>query len=506
LNAQDEPIPTDEPRFLGDYRLVRHLGEGPVTRVWLAEQGSVGRTVVVEELRPDAPESREQFVADIRAKASVSHPLIGSVYEAVTSDGHCFFAREHLAGATFAERLDARATLKPSELAPLLRRIAEAQLHLEGRNIAGGALDLEHIYLDNRGVVRVTNLIVAGERNPATSSEDIARLGRHIRPLVADGHPGTTRMLTLLGWMAGIDPEVAQLDWSKVHDYAHQIDSQLTEAKPLPPAPTTTPATTKRPSAPKKSGLWICIASGVLLAALLGWIALRSGRTPRQPLPDAVHVSAGHHPMPDGGRAKLPEFWISAHEVTIAEYQRFLDALDLLDPDQRGTYDHEDQPAGKSDHRPDDWAALLAAVGDEGTWNDLPVGPDCPVVNVDWWDAYAYCEWKRGRLPTQEEWFAALTLDNTNPNSLTPAPWGPVASSESDLTPVGLHNLAGGVSEWTRRPAANPALPMAGKKPVVIGASYLRPERGARARQWVESRSVRRPDLGFRIAFDYPPK
>jgi hypothetical protein len=47
---------------------------------------------------------------------------------------------------------------------------------------------------------------------------------------------------------------------------------------------------------------------------------------------------------------------------------------------------------------------------------------------------------------------------------------------------------------------------MAGKKPVVIGASYLPPQGGAMAREWVESRSLRRPDLGFRIAFDYQPK
>ena len=142
MNTPDEPNQTDEPRFLGDYRLVELLGEGPITRVWLAEQESIGRNVVVEELRPDAPESREQFVADIRAKALVSHPLIGSVYEAVTSDGHCFFAREHLAGPSLAERLEARSTLKPSELAPLLRRLAEAQLHLEGRDLAAGALDV----------------------------------------------------------------------------------------------------------------------------------------------------------------------------------------------------------------------------------------------------------------------------------------------------------------------------------------------------------------------------
>jgi formylglycine-generating enzyme required for sulfatase activity len=244
----------------------------------------------------------------------------------------------------------------------------------------------------------------------------------------------------------------------------------------------------------------------VLLAGLVAWLSLRPGRAERKPLPDAVHVPKGPYRMPAGGHARLPEFWISAHEVTIAEYKEFLDALELLDETQRDSYDHEDQPTDKPGHYPDDWKALLAAAAEQGTWNGLPVHLDCPVVGVDWWDAYAYCEWKRGRLPSQEEWFAALSLEKTDPAKLDPAPWGPVASSSADLTPAGLHNMAGGVAEWTRRPAVNPALPMAGKKPVVIGASYLHPQGGALSREWVENRSLRRPDLGFRIAYDYEPK
>jgi hypothetical protein len=65
--------------------------------------------------------------------------------------------------------------------------------------------------------------------------------------------------------------------------------------------------------------------------------------------------------------------------------------------------------------------------------------------------------------------------------------------------------MAGSVSEWTRRPAANPALPMAPRKYVVIGGSARNPASGARTREWIDDRSLRRPDLGFRVAFDHAP-
>ena len=44
------------------------------------------------------------FLADIRAKAAVDHPHVGTVYEAVIERDLCFYAHELLPGATFEDR------------------------------------------------------------------------------------------------------------------------------------------------------------------------------------------------------------------------------------------------------------------------------------------------------------------------------------------------------------------------------------------------------------------
>ena len=214
-------------------------------------------------------------------------------------------------------------------------------------------------------------------------------------------------------------------------------------------------------------------------------------------------IPEGKHPTPDGTNEFLPAFRISSHEVTIGEYAEFVETLETLAENQRErTFDHESQPAEKTSHLPDDWAALLAAAKANGKWNDKPVTPDSPVVGVDWWDAAAYAEWKHSRLPTQEEWFAALRHDVAVPAAIKPADWIPVTSETTDRTPQGVCGMAGSVAEWTRRPATNPANPLGERKWVIIGGSYLKPGSNALSREWTGDRALRRPDLGFRLVSD----
>lgn len=492
---------SDAPR-LGDYQLNELLAEGPVIRTWHAEQVSVRRHVIVDELKPGQPqETRDRFLADIRAKASVDHPLIGSVYEAVAEGPACFFARERLPGATLDARLRGNEVLRPQQLSHVIRRIAEANLDLESRGLDTLPLEAGSLHLDGHGITRIDNLAISGPRDPEHSRRDITGLGASLPGLVAEGQPGATRVLTLLAWMRGEGLE-QPLDWQQVRTYAEQIEQQLAE-----PAPANGPHTGHvTPASHNKGLLYGGIAAGALVAAALVFLATRP-KPPKAPpkpaLPEAILVPAGNHPTPDGTTESLRAFRLAAHEVTIGQYAEFLDTLSVLARDNRErTFDHDSQPKDKTGHEPDDWANLYAAAKANGAWQGHPVGLDSPVVGVDWWDAIAYCEWKQGSLPTQEEWFAALRLENDKPQELKASNWLPVSPDSPDKTSAGFLGMAGSVSEWTRRQSANPANPLGEKLWVITGASYLKPANGALAREWTDNRAIRRPDLGFRLATD----
>jgi len=451
----------------GDYRLLEVLREDDTRRVWLAEQSSIGRKVVVEELRAEHAGQSGDFLADARAKAAVDHPLLATVYEAVADDVRCFFARELLPSHTLAGLLRAGGTLAPAGMAQLIRRVAEAQIHHEEAGHATSALDLEHIHVDEHEVVRLDNLAIAGKRDPGRSAADIAHLGSALRPLVAAARPGTTRVLTLLAWMRGEDI-AAPLGWWQVVDVCQQIEHQLRH--PTQAIAHTQPMKRRKPRINKTLATAITACALALVFALV-W-HLRPQNRNAGPDTDAlpwVVISAGNHATPDGQRRNLPAFHIATQEVSVGEYADFIETLETLALSQaERSFDHREQPPEKSTHVPDNWRDQRNASLQR------------PVTGVDWWDAVAYATWKKAYMPTQEQWFAAVC--------------------GTPHTPAGSPDIRHSVREWTRDPATDPANPLGGAKWVIIGRSENTP--GSATREWITDRSLRRPDLGFRLCYE----
>ncbi len=486
----------EENHRFGDYIPKECLSENETTRSWLAEQASVGRMVLIEELKDDAIEHTENFLADVRAMAAVEHPLVGSIYEACTDNGACYYAHELLPGDTLAQRAAQGGKIKPQHFVHVLRRAAEANIYHENHGNATSPLGLDAIHLDKQGVIRMKNLVIAGERAPGSSQRDVIALGEDMELLLDRDQPGATRCLTLLAWMRGQDVP-RPLRWAQVRGYCEQIEQQLTTPSELVAPPTAA----MRPE--KKNGfVWVV---GILLVGVVAAVMLfpkKQKRTVQDaPKPNFVAVERGGYVTPDGTRMQVESFRISSYEVTIGEYADFLETLQVLGGQQ--PFDHPDQPATKTGHAPDDWLNLYQAAKAAGEWNGHEVDIHTPVVGVDWWDAYAYAKAKRAYLPTQEQWLGALMAGTKTPHEIPASLWLPVNEKSEDHTSNGLLGMAGSVSEWTGEPRPNPANPLGDRLWVIIGGSYLKPGKGALTIEWVPDRMLRRPDLGFRIC-KYP--
>lgn len=136
------------------------------------------------------------------------------------------------------------------------------------------------------------------------------------------------------------------------------------------------------------------------------------------------------------------DFWLDQREVSMAQYQQFLTSANWL-PQQ---YLHPEQPKPRDSFslQPANWASRL---------KQMQQNPDLgkrPVTGVDWWSAFAYCNWQNKRLPSRQEWQRAAQSHDQRPYS-----WGdfrPQITANSnwpDVTPEGVEAMTLSVSEWT---------------------------------------------------------
>ena len=162
----------------------------------------------------------------------------------------------------------------------------------------------------------------------------------------------------------------------------------------------------------------------------------------------------------------LQGFWIYRYEVTVAQYRQFCWQTGRPEP---------------------------------------PGAHDLPITGIRWPDAEAYCRWAGGYLPNEAEWeYAARGHDGRR------YPWGndtdlparlqgsapfPAGSQALDVSPFGVHDLSGNVTEW----CADVFDQQAGRH-ACRGGSFRSHDADAFAAALRDSRADddRQDDLGFR--------
>lgn len=122
------PEPGEFPEGLGDYSIVRRIGEGGMGTVYEARHERMGRTVAIKVMRKDVaghPQTTERFLREIRAAASLSHRNIVTAYDSREENGVAFLVSEFVAGMTLSHLVQQRGPLPVVEAVHYILQAAE---------------------------------------------------------------------------------------------------------------------------------------------------------------------------------------------------------------------------------------------------------------------------------------------------------------------------------------------------------------------------------------------
>jgi len=224
----------------------------------------------------------------------------------------------------------------------------------------------------------------------------------------------------------------------------------VTPKQPAPKQPPPSPPPTPPSS---KVSLRMLIAAAAVVAAVVVFLLIKNSSQQSKLEADWPAVSSfdttGMVRIPAGAflmggsvnsehEVHVAPFYMDKYEVTVALYQRFLQATNRISPEN---------------------------------WHQQLQSPNHPVVNVSWDDAVAYAKWTGKRLPTEAQWEYAARGGYTGMggNPKYQYPWGDNESHDQanysgtegkdqwdGTAPVGrfppngygLYDMAGNVWEW----------------------------------------------------------
>lgn len=229
------------------------------------------------------------------------------------------------------------------------------------------------------------------------------------------------------------------------------------------------------------------------------------------------------------GRIDVGPYCLGQYPITFGEYIEFLD--DLSAKDHAAAIGHIPRTAGDGMlciHHADGSFRPSDRLIEGSARTRYPKGQGheyfLPVYGVDWYDAVAYAQWRSQRegrnyrLPTEIEWEKAArgvdgryfpwgsTFDagfcsmyDSRPDMCQPEP---VGVFETDLSPYGVRDMAGGIREWAADIYGADAKNGPSQRVVRGGAWGLTEHFSRAATRYHMLDRHRNPVVGFRLAHD----
>jgi len=182
------------------YTLQRELGGGGMSRVFMADDTALGRSVVVKVLPPEMASgvSIERFKREISLAARLQHPHIVPLLSAGETGGLPYFTMPFVEGESLRARLTRGEEISVKDAVHLLREVASALAYAHRKGVMHRDIKPENVLISEQHAV-VTDFGVAKAISAATQTgaDDLTAVGvalgtpAYMAPEQVAGDPGT---------------------------------------------------------------------------------------------------------------------------------------------------------------------------------------------------------------------------------------------------------------------------------------------------------------------------
>ncbi len=179
------------------YRILRELGGGGMSRVFLAEETRLGRRVVIKVLPPDmaAGVNAERFEREIQLAASLQHPHIVQLLTAGANADLAYYVMPFIEGESLRARLAREGALPMGEVQRILHDVVDALAYSHQHGV---------VHRD----IKPDNVMLAGKHALVTDFG----VAKAVSASSGGGHTSLTSLGIALGTPAYMSPEQAAAD------------------------------------------------------------------------------------------------------------------------------------------------------------------------------------------------------------------------------------------------------------------------------------------------------
>ena len=164
VNTRSIPDWQPMPKQIGEYEIVRPLGQGGMGTVYLARHTKLGREVAVKFLahhRLADKRMRDRFEAEMRAVGRLSHPNIVTAHDAREVNGTAVLVTEYINGLDLGELLQRTGPLQIPDACEIIRQVAVALQYTHEQNLVHRDVKPSNVMLSQSGEVKLLDLGLA---------------------------------------------------------------------------------------------------------------------------------------------------------------------------------------------------------------------------------------------------------------------------------------------------------------------------------------------------------